>query len=101
MINMEKTIEIGGKEYDDKQIREVVQVVNKIWMAIKDAIYQAIQYAADVINRVTNLIQQPPVGLKKHFKQNELKEYNRLSTYKSNNWRARQGLPLRRNLKYK
>lgn len=69
-----------------KEVAEwIVETFNKIWEAIKKIVKPLIAW-----------LRKLP-GYKRHFKREQLKYFESISSGKSNNWRKMHGLPLIRN----
>lgn len=86
------------KEIAEKVMESIQKIIMKAWEAIKKTMEQV---ALSFANKFKSLVDNPPVGWKRYFKQHELKEYEWMSVGKSNNWRRLRGLPSIRKLKLK
>jgi len=85
--------ELTREEYE-KFINSRDKII-KLWEAIKQTVTELIGRVLNTFKDIVSYLRDnPPVGYKRFFKQDELNYYKRISKGKSNNWRKLKGLPL-------
>lgn len=96
---MDDVIVYKGKEYTREEVEEVIEMAKQMWDHIKSIAEEVMEYAKEIITNFINHIRKnPPVGLKRLIKKEQLLTYEKESIGKSNNWRKIHGLHLRRRL---
>lgn len=78
-------------EIDEAKVREIIDIVKRVWEGIKSVIIRIWENLKKFIIR---FMANPPVGYKRFAKQHLLKIYEDASLGKSNNWRKIHGLHL-------
>ncbi|WP_106494902.1 hypothetical protein [Lentibacillus sp. Marseille-P4043] len=103
---MDNTITVQGRTYNAQEahdkLKELAKVINKVFNNIKDFVSRVVRYVYKKAKSYVEYIRDhAPVGYKRCLKMDKLREYERMSIGKSNNWCKQHGLHVRRKIKNK
>ncbi|WP_337020030.1 hypothetical protein [Oceanobacillus massiliensis] len=85
---------------EDEDKEKLINAVKKVWNQIKEIVSNVVNAVIEIATQWIDYINNyTPVGYKRYLKMDQLKQSERISVGKSNNWRKIHGLSVRRGIR--